>query len=108
MKASIYIGNLKFLLPEIYKLLNGLSPPIMNKVFQTNDCSYDLGNPRMLASKHRSATKYGINTIAYKGPQIWQNIPLETRITSSFQIEFKTDRELTLSLQDLPNLGYTD
>ena len=27
MKASIYNGNLKFLLPEIYKLLNGFISP---------------------------------------------------------------------------------
>ena len=46
MKASIYIGNLKFLLPEIYKLLNGLSPSIMNEVFRTNDCPYDLRSTR--------------------------------------------------------------
>ena len=49
----------------------------MNEVFQTNDCPYDLRNPRILASKHRSTAKYGINTIAFKGPQIWQSIPLE-------------------------------
>ena len=47
--------------------------------------------------------KYGINTIAYKDPQIWQNIPLEIRNSESksFQIAYKTDSELTLSLQNL-------
>ena len=33
----------------------------MNEVFQTNDCPYDLRNPRILASKHKSTMKYGIN-----------------------------------------------
>ena len=36
----------------------------MNEVFQTNDCPYDLKNPRILSSKHKSTIKYGINTIA--------------------------------------------
>ena len=30
----------------------------MNKVFQTNDCPYDLRNPRILTSKHKSTRKY--------------------------------------------------
>ena len=65
----------------------------MNEVFQTNDCPYELRNPRVLASKHKSTMKYGINTIAYKGLQIWQNISLEIK-NSKYQIEYKTDAEL--------------
>ena len=42
----------------------------MDEVFQTNDCPYDLRNPGILASKHKATIKYGINTIAFKGPQI--------------------------------------
>ena len=37
----------------------------MNEVFQTNDCPYDLRNPRILASKRKSTIKYGINTIVF-------------------------------------------
>ena len=75
----------------------------MKEVFQTNNCSYDFKNPRILASKHKSTRKYGINTIALKGPQIWQNIPLE----------YKADVELTLSIKKncrsfIVNLGYID
>ena len=61
------IGNLKILLTEVYKFLNGLPPPIM-KWLETNDCPYDLRNIRILASKHKSIIKYGIKTIAFKGP----------------------------------------
>ena len=48
----------------------------MNEVFQKNDCPYHLRNPRILASKHKSTGKYGINIITFKLPQVWQNIPL--------------------------------
>ena len=67
-ESTIHVRNLKFLLAELYKFLNGLSPRIMNEVFQTNDCLYDLRNPEILASKHKSTIKYGINTIVFKGP----------------------------------------
>ena len=78
-ESTIHIRNLKFLLTEVYKFLNGFSPSIMNELFRANDCSYDLRNPRTLTSKHKSNIKYDVNTIVCKGPQIWQNIPLETR-----------------------------
>ena len=51
----------------------------MNEVFKTNDWPYNLRNPRILASKHKSTIKYGFNTIPFMGPQIWQNIHLEIR-----------------------------
>ena len=63
----------------------------MNEVFQTNDCPYDLRNPRIPASKHKSTIKYGINTITFKGFQIWQNIPLEIRNSKSLGL-FKSNK----------------
>ena len=58
----------------------------MNKVFQINDCPNDLRIPRILASKYKSITKYGINTIAFKGPQTWQSVLLEIRNSESFNL----------------------
>ena len=70
-----------------YKFLDSLSSPIINKVFETNDfAAYDLRNPRILASKHKSAIKDGIDTTTFKGPQIWQNIYLGIRNSRSYTI----------------------
>ena len=112
-ESTIHIWNLKLFLTEVYKLLNGLSPPIMNEVFQTIDCLYDWRNPRAPASKHKFAIKYGINRIAVKGLRIWQNIPLEIRNSKSLTL-FKSNIK---QIQKLPcrrkichsfiaNLGY--
>ena len=87
----------------------------MNEVCQTNNCPYDLRNPRMLASKHKSTIKYGINTMALKGPQIWQNIPLEIRNLESRSL-FKSNIKQMQSLccrckicrSFIANLGYID
>ena len=87
----------------------------MNEVFQTNGYPYDLRNARILVSKHKSTIKYGINTIAFKGPQICQKIPLEIRNSESLSL-FKSNIK---QLQTLPchckicrsfitNLGYID
>ena len=50
-ESTIRIRSLKFFLTEIYKLLNGLSPPILKEVFQINDSRNNLRNPTILASK---------------------------------------------------------
>ena len=76
-ESTILIRNLTFPVVKIYKFLNGLSSPIMNEVFQINDCHYSLKNLRVLASKRKSSKKCSIHTI--RGPQIWQNISLEIR-----------------------------
>ena len=68
-ESTIHIGNLKFLLTEVYTFLNGLSLA-SNEVLQTNDCLSDLRNPRILTSKHKSTIKNGINTIALRA-EIW-------------------------------------
>ena len=84
-------------------------------MFQTNDRPYDLRNPRILTSKHKSTIKYGINAIAFRGSQIWQNIPSEIRNSESLSL-FKWNIK---QIQSLPcrskicrsfiaNLGYID
>ena len=50
-ESTIRIRSLKFFLTEIYKLLNGLSPPMLKEVFQINDSRNNLRNPTILASK---------------------------------------------------------
>ena len=76
-ESLIHNRNLKFLLIEVCNFLNGLSPPIMNEVFQTSDCPYDLRNQKTLASKLKSTIKYGIKTMSFKSHEIWKSSPLE-------------------------------
>ena len=92
-ESTMHIRNLKFLLTKV-----NLSPPIMNEVFQTNNCPYNLRIPRILASKHKSTKKYDINTIAFKGLRIWQNILLEIRNSESLSL-FKSNIK---HIQSLP------
>ena len=51
-----------------------------------------------VASTHKSAIQYGINTIAFKGPQVWQNIPLEIGNSESHSF-FKSNVK---QIQSLP------
>ena len=52
---------------EIYKFLNGLSPPIMSET--KKDCPHSLRNPRSLTTNCKSTVRYSIDSIVYKGPK---------------------------------------
>ena len=83
---TIHIKNTHILMREIYKFLNGLSPPIMSKIFKRKNCPYSLRNPRPLITNCKSTVKYDIDSIVYKGPQIWQTLPTDLRNSESLSI----------------------
>ena len=77
---------------ETYKFLNGLSLPIMSEIFLKKGRLYSLRNPRSLITNCISSVNYGIDSIAYKSPQIWQTLATELRNSgplSSFKFNIK-------------------
>ena len=85
--------NTQILATEIYKLVNNLSPPIMNGVSKLNSNSrYNL---RQILQFSRSLVKlvyHGTECISYLGPKIW-DILLDDYKTiqnfDTFKIEIK-------------------
>ena len=60
----------------MYKLINNLSPPIMNRVFKLGSGS--LYNLRQISQFSRSLVKlvcHGTESISYLGPKIWDILP---------------------------------
>ena len=74
-ESTIHIKNIKVLMTKIYKFLNDLSLPIMSYIIEKQENYYSLRNPRSLVSKRKFTTTYGIDTISFRGPQIWQDLP---------------------------------
>ena len=68
--------NLQYLATEIFKVKNGLSPIIMNEVFnfQENE-SYNLRSGIHLASRNTHTAHFGTDTISSLGPKLWKLIP---------------------------------
>ena len=69
----------KVIMTEIYKFLNDLSPAITNKIFQKQENYYSLRDPKSLVSKQKLITTYGIDTISFRGRQIWQDPPQDIK-----------------------------
>ena len=74
--VSVFMKNLQHLATEILKVKNGLSPIIMNKVFnfQENE-SYNLKSGIPLASRNMHTAHFGTDTISSLGPKLWKLIP---------------------------------
>ena len=67
---SIHHKNIQSLAIEIYKFVNGLSPEIMNSVFNLKENNrYSLRNVYGLYSRNPRTVKYVTETVSYLAPK---------------------------------------
>ena len=85
---TIYQRNLKVLMPETYKIINGLSPPIMEKIFILRENTHNVRSFQEIFHENRKTVKYGIATISNRTPFLWANLPNEYKLASSLH-DFK-------------------
>ena len=87
---SIHHKNIQSLAIEIYKFVNGLSPEIMNSVFNLKGNNrYRLRNVYELYIGKSRTVKYGSETISYLAPKIWSIVPQTVKESTSI-CSFKT------------------
>ena len=111
--VSIHHRNLQSLAIEIYKALNNLSSPLMSDLFKLKKTTYNLRNTNALSSTNTKTTNYGINSISFLAPKIWDLVPDEIKISKSLNI-FKQKIKIWKPLNCpcilcqvyVPNLGY--
>lgn len=72
--VNIRIKNSQQLMIKIFQFMKGLSPVIMNEIFMLGDIQYTISNPTDLDSQFPKTVYCGLETISYKGPQLWQQL----------------------------------
>ena len=75
---SVHHKCIEFLLTEVYKYLNGLSPEIMKKAqkkFKLRKNTYQLRNFHAFESQNPRTKKFGLDSITYRSSQLWKNVP---------------------------------
>ena len=80
---SIHQRNLQVLMTEIYKILNGIAPSIMNSLFTFCLNQHNLKNFQELSTEKRNTVNYGPKTVTYRVPIIWANLPSEYKLVVS-------------------------
>ena len=85
--VTIHVRNLYYLVTEVYKVKNNISPEIMRKIFhfqENENCNLRSGTH--LASRNMRATLFGKETVSNLGAKIWPLLLEELKNASSLQI----------------------
>ena len=85
---TIHYRNLQKLATEMYKIYNNISPDLMKLNFPDRTVSYNLRNKNPFLNANVKTVYNGTETISFRGPKIWAQIPEEIRKSKSL-IEFK-------------------
>ena len=70
---SIHQRNLQVLMTEIYKIINGITPPIMNSLFTLCLNQHNLRNFQEVSTEKRNTVNYGLEAVTYRASILWQN-----------------------------------
>ena len=84
-EKSVHQKCIEFLLFEVYKYLNGLSPDIMN-TFKLRQNTFNLRNFHAFESQNPRTKKFGLDSIACRSSQLWKNVPEKIRNSTSLLI----------------------
>ena len=84
--VSIHHRNLQHIAIEIYKALNGLSTTLMRELFKMKVRKYDFRSGNTIVSNNPHTTKYGLNTISYLAPKIWEKVPYDIKRSESLNL----------------------
>ena len=84
---TIHERNIQAMVIEVFKVINGISPKIMNKVFPLKE-SLNYCTRFPFKSRNVHTVAYGTETLNYMGPKLWSLVPNELREVKSLT-EFK-------------------
>ena len=114
-ELTIYQINLQVLMMEIYKIFNGVAPPIMNSLFDFWSNEYNIKNFQVLLADFRRTANYGIEIITYRVPSLCVKLPSEYKLAAyleEFKVKIKKWKCDTfpcrLCKKFQPNLGFVN
>ena len=91
--VSIPHRNIRLLAIELFKVKNGLSNQIMSELFDLRNIKYNLCSQTDFSLGTVYMTNYGLRSLRYFAPKIWNMIPADTRNVnnlSEFTLKIKS------------------
>ena len=77
--VTIHHRNIRTLAIETFKVLHGLSPPLLNDVFVEKNCNYNLRGNNFLKRRRVNSVRYGTESVYFLAPKIWDILPKEIK-----------------------------
>ena len=78
-EVSIHHRNIQVLVTEIFKVMTGVAPPIMQNLFEVRENKYNLRNFREIQNSVKNTVKCGLETISYRSSALWSLVPQEIK-----------------------------
>ena len=110
---TVHQKNLQRLAIEMYKVKNNIAPLPMQELFIENSDHHSLRSKRFWNVPRVRTTAFGTETIRFRGPKIWENLPLNLREAETlpiFKSKIKDLRNIhctcRLCKDFVPNLGF--
>ena len=63
--VTIHHRNIRTLTIETFKVLHGLSPPLLNEVFVKQNCNYNLRGNNFLNRRRVNSVRYGTESVSF-------------------------------------------
>ena len=77
---SFRIQAVKFLLVEMFKIFNGLSPEYLSDIFEISDNPYCMRDKNKLIQPLKHTTTYRLRSFEYYGSHVWNMLWIHFRI----------------------------
>ena len=85
--VTIHKKDLQYLLIEIYKIKKGISPTIMNKIFQFfENLIYELKSGVHIPTRNSRTVFFGTESIMNLGAKLWNMVPVNMKSSESLNI----------------------
>ena len=88
-RCTLYLSRLRFLVTEIYKCMNDLSPSYMKHIFIMKETSHGLRDKSLLKLPKYNTVTYGFKTIRYQGSKLWNGLSYDMKCSCSL-VSFKS------------------
>ena len=85
---TIHQKHIQKLALEMFKVKNQISPEPIQNLFKNHSTIYNLRNIRTWNTRNVRTVHYGLDTLAVRGPHVWENVPKELQNLKSIK-EFK-------------------
>ena len=60
--------NLQVLMAEVFKIINGFAPPIMEDFFLFRENTHNIQNFQTVSNESKKTVRYGLETVKYTTP----------------------------------------
>ena len=85
-EITIHQRNSQVLMTEVFKMINGYAPPILDNVFIFKENTHYFRDFQIILNENKKVVRYGSDTISYRTHLLWTNLQEEHYADLSFRI----------------------